>query len=558
MRPEWARTNDKIKPLSAQNKSKANYTSIHEQHPEEQIQVEVHATSPAIQSPSLERRDSFGRSLGTDKEKNRVRPALTIKCTPSSSPSEASKSSYVFTDEEWSTDGQTDSEYDARYDDDDSGNDSVSVTSEVELKSAMVQILDSCIFAACGHDLPIAARLILLIHASAQKWNEDGYSAYITTAGGKSEGTPASAESGNASTSASSHRQMQNACERQSSALKEGIDDGQWEKIKHVLKKTTNRGRQDFDKWFDIWKILFPDTTAPLTPWNEPETSSLNPAPNTEFIMREIRSGVENSIEQGLLPRDEQLYQHVFTIVQRALETQSDTSASPITTSATIRLRQNQSPNASSGEIIAYETPLVAVRLDGTDQQANSSYIFQEEEAQARQTDTSNLSVEMTTTRNHTVEYSRPGLTPLHQDSLPVSSENSIESGSIASQIIQRSLSFNSGIIENPPFAVQGSGFEDELETESSFYDQYLDIDGSLPWNIPTFEASEEQGEAYGNNESLEICESPIMDEGITDFSAILEPELQRLDPTEKLTREGRNKAMKRARRLDFGDEAII
>lgn len=62
------------------------------------------------------------------------------------------------------------------------------------------------------------------------------------------------------------HQQLSEVCEKKPSTLKEGIDIGQWEKIVKILKKTTQKGRQAFDKWYDIWDVLFPGTPRPQTP----------------------------------------------------------------------------------------------------------------------------------------------------------------------------------------------------------------------------------------------------------------------------------------------------
>jgi hypothetical protein len=59
---------------------------------------------------------------------------------------------------------------------------------------------------------------------------------------------------------------MPDPCEKRSAALKEGIDDGQWEKIKNIVKKTKQNGRSDVEKWYEIWKVLFGGVTPPLTP----------------------------------------------------------------------------------------------------------------------------------------------------------------------------------------------------------------------------------------------------------------------------------------------------
>jgi hypothetical protein len=56
--------------------------------------------------------------------------------------------------------------------------------------------------------------------------------------------------------------------------LKEGIDNSQWKKIEDVLKvqrvrkgaTSSPRPPHDIQKWFEIWKILFPDAREPESP----------------------------------------------------------------------------------------------------------------------------------------------------------------------------------------------------------------------------------------------------------------------------------------------------
>jgi hypothetical protein len=55
-------------------------------------------------------------------------------------------------------------------------------------------------------------------------------------------------------------------CDIGFSSLKEGIDDDQWEKIDNVLCKKGQKHISDFDRWYTIWDILFPDVKAPSNP----------------------------------------------------------------------------------------------------------------------------------------------------------------------------------------------------------------------------------------------------------------------------------------------------
>ncbi|CZR67959.1 uncharacterized protein PAC_17858 [Phialocephala subalpina] len=126
------------------------------------------------------------------------------------------------------------------------------------------------------------------------------------------------------------HRQLPKPCEKGDFALKEGIDDGQWEKIVHVLKKTTQKGRSDVEKWYDIWEILLPNTPPPRTPWNEPDTLSMSPSPDFETFMNLIVSRVEARIEQGIFPRNDHLYREIYSIIRHTHQTRIGDSTSPV------------------------------------------------------------------------------------------------------------------------------------------------------------------------------------------------------------------------------------
>lgn len=55
-------------------------------------------------------------------------------------------------------------------------------------------------------------------------------------------------------------------CNKGDPSLKEGINDGEWEEIEQLVKARAHPGRQDYDKWYDIWTILFRDIPPPSNP----------------------------------------------------------------------------------------------------------------------------------------------------------------------------------------------------------------------------------------------------------------------------------------------------
>lgn len=65
---------------------------------------------------------------------------------------------------------------------------------------------------------------------------------------------------------------MAGCCVQRSNELKEGIDDSQWEKIGNVFKVKRGKGKSkepsDYDKWFEILDIVYPNIPKPpnLTP----------------------------------------------------------------------------------------------------------------------------------------------------------------------------------------------------------------------------------------------------------------------------------------------------
>ncbi len=71
------------------------------------------------------------------------------------------------------------------------------------------------------------------------------------------------------------HRQAESPCNIQPDVIKEGIDDSQWAKIEplfNVRRKLSpsQKEQNDYDKWFEIWDILFPNVSRPLNPCKFP------------------------------------------------------------------------------------------------------------------------------------------------------------------------------------------------------------------------------------------------------------------------------------------------
>lgn len=71
------------------------------------------------------------------------------------------------------------------------------------------------------------------------------------------------------------HRQAEPSCRKQPDISKGGIDDSQWEKIEPLFRvrrtlSPSQKKRDDYDKWFEIWNILFPDVPQPPDPCKFP------------------------------------------------------------------------------------------------------------------------------------------------------------------------------------------------------------------------------------------------------------------------------------------------
>jgi hypothetical protein len=66
------------------------------------------------------------------------------------------------------------------------------------------------------------------------------------------------------------HHKRAEICVQNGVELKEGIDDGQWQRIEALLKKSkkepTREIKDQVEKWFEIWEVVFPNTPRPQDP----------------------------------------------------------------------------------------------------------------------------------------------------------------------------------------------------------------------------------------------------------------------------------------------------
>ena len=72
--------------------------------------------------------------------------------------------------------------------------------------------------------------------------------------------------------------QEDNSCPRESPDKQEGLNDGQLEDIRRILKKPrspTENTKSDEEKWYEIWKIRFPNLDPPSDPCENATDSAL-------------------------------------------------------------------------------------------------------------------------------------------------------------------------------------------------------------------------------------------------------------------------------------------
>ncbi|KAH8656116.1 hypothetical protein BGZ60DRAFT_417808 [Tricladium varicosporioides] len=119
--------------------------------------------------------------------------------------------------------------------------------------------------------------------------------------------------------------QRSEICSKNLPALKEGIDDGQWAKIESIIKakkgiSLAEKRKHDIEKWFDIWRIIFPGVSPPSNPWNDAHQSTVA---GTQLDFESIISTFENSIkldaQKGTIQIDDDTHQRYLHALKVAL-----------------------------------------------------------------------------------------------------------------------------------------------------------------------------------------------------------------------------------------------
>ncbi|KAF8863096.1 hypothetical protein BDZ45DRAFT_148462 [Acephala macrosclerotiorum] len=349
------------------------------------------------------------------------------------------------------------------------------------------------------------------------------------------------------------HHQSLDLCERQHSSLKEGIDDGEWERISNILYKKTDKGKSDFEKWFDIWKILFPGIDPPQTPWNESESLSMGPFPDNEAIIRNFESRLATGVDQGVLPHDPQLYECILSILCAALETQSPNSTSP----------RPRVPEVNAQSRYVYD---INSSTDTNDNSGALSWLSSAPNQMNEATRPSNAdnSLQLSDLQPAAESDHNPPPIPTALNSStndipdPQSNDRTPDWDSLGVPYLPtnpdpRTSNFGFGSSDNPSFDETERPYEYGI-TNDDLCD-YLNIDTFMAQEC-IFDVSESQGDAFGFYHKRE--EFLSRGETMTDLSSILEPELENLgpaylEPRDTFSRKGRHKTLKEQFRLDFG-----
>jgi len=61
------------------------------------------------------------------------------------------------------------------------------------------------------------------------------------------------------------HQRAAESCEIGDGSLMEGISEAQWAQLEKQNRKK-NQEKHKVDKWFDIWRVIFPSREPPDTP----------------------------------------------------------------------------------------------------------------------------------------------------------------------------------------------------------------------------------------------------------------------------------------------------
>lgn len=77
------------------------------------------------------------------------------------------------------------------------------------------------------------------------------------------------------------HLRLEVPCQRGESVLKEGISEAQWAALDKQNRKK-NQEKHKVEKWFEIWRVLFPEVPEPDTPWYDEASPNRYPSPSRE------------------------------------------------------------------------------------------------------------------------------------------------------------------------------------------------------------------------------------------------------------------------------------
>ncbi|KAH7327008.1 hypothetical protein BKA65DRAFT_61032 [Rhexocercosporidium sp. MPI-PUGE-AT-0058] len=123
--------------------------------------------------------------------------------------------------------------------------------------------------------------------------------------------------------------QREEPCSRQADSLKEGINPNEWSSIKDLLKakKTKSEAEKleyEKGKWFEIFKLLFPDVNLPGNPWNELYTPASTASITVDHILGSFERHVEQQIENRNLERDSEVHHGIRNILASFRRYQED------------------------------------------------------------------------------------------------------------------------------------------------------------------------------------------------------------------------------------------
>ncbi|KAG4438054.1 hypothetical protein IFR05_006468 [Cadophora sp. M221] len=103
--------------------------------------------------------------------------------------------------------------------------------------------------------------------------------------------------------------QKEDPCALKSESSKEGINPDEWSSIRALLKAKKTKSEDEKleyekQKWFEIFKLLFPDVSLPDNPWNELYMPVSKASITVDHILGSLERHVEERIENRNLERN--------------------------------------------------------------------------------------------------------------------------------------------------------------------------------------------------------------------------------------------------------------